>query len=67
VLADYYWSLIKKTPTGKYKRQKKMKQVFNDFFCGENTVHKEIVHYLTVHVVMKKQYITIYCKLILYI
>jgi hypothetical protein len=67
VLADYYWSLIRETPTGEYKGQKKMHQVYNGFFCSEDTVHREIFYYLTVHVVMKKQYITIYYKLILYI
>jgi hypothetical protein len=25
MLADYYWSLIRETPTGEYKRQKKTK------------------------------------------
>ena len=32
MLADYCCSLKMDTPTGKYKRHKKMKQVFNEFF-----------------------------------
>jgi hypothetical protein len=32
-LADCCWSLIRETPTGEYKRQKKTKCVFYDEFC----------------------------------
>jgi len=31
ILADYCWSLIRETPTGECKMEKKMKWVFNGF------------------------------------
>jgi hypothetical protein len=34
ILADCSWSLILVTLTGEYKRQKKTKEVCNDFFYG---------------------------------
>jgi hypothetical protein len=32
MLADYFWSLIRETASGKNKKQKKMKWVFSEFF-----------------------------------
>ena len=38
MLADYCRSVITETPTGKNKRQKKMKVVFNELFCNYDTI-----------------------------
>jgi hypothetical protein len=52
------WSLIRETPTGKCKMEKKTKWVFNGFFCSYDTVHRDTVHYLTLYIVIKNQYCT---------
>jgi hypothetical protein len=37
--ADYCRSLIRETPTGKNKRQEKMKLVFNEIFSSYDTIY----------------------------
>jgi hypothetical protein len=41
ILADCCWSLIRETPTGECKMEKKTKWVFNGFFCSYDTVHRD--------------------------
>jgi len=52
MLADYCWSLIRETPTGKNKRQKKTKGMLINFFSSSGIVYRDIIHYL----------ITLYCN-----
>ena len=56
ILANYCWNLIRETPTGECKMEKKTKWVFNGFFCSYDTVYRGTVHYLTLYIVIKNQY-----------
>jgi hypothetical protein len=52
MLADHRCSFIRETPTGKYKKQKMMMCVFDQFFYSQVTVYRDTVPYLTVYAVI---------------
>jgi hypothetical protein len=59
MLAQYFWNLLRETATGECKQQKKIKWVFDFLFLVVRILYRDTVHYLTVYVIIKNQYITL--------
>jgi hypothetical protein len=55
-MSAYCWSLTWETLTGENKRHEKMKWVFNEYFSSQDTVYRDIVHYLILYGVIRNQY-----------
>ena len=58
IMADYCLRITSATWSGKYKRWEKKKWVFNEFFVVR-ILYIVTVHYLTLYVTIKNQYIAL--------